>query len=1069
MSSLKMTFSLTSLIFLIALGLVFVPTTVTAHVIEPANTTHNPETAAGTDHAMVESVEVDQMYLGTTNVITATVTFEPASGTRVEYDVGPPVVTGVHTIINPASFVDANFSIQVKDDTGTFVNPATSPTTNVFLETVGTSGVGAVYKIVIGPAVTGTTEGEYQLSIVASDALQIPADADDGSNVTEAMFMVDVTTPMIISGPVVESGAVTGRDTDFNILVEFDSPIPADKVEVTLMPADKATNGTPVGSRGTQSGYTHYSIPIMLADDLTADFEGDVEISVTGTDMAGNKSAASMVTVGLNVAMATGDPPPSTTGPVAVQPQPITVPAKSYVIVGRTMTPVGLPAVANLPRNLTAGSSPTKIVAWATMPNLESLFYEGGTLLLTTVKATKLNRDGKDDTAAEEAKHLDVLITEVMAAVNEAQIGTANYDTHQWIELYNKLPVDVDVTLTAKSGTPAPDAAGTEVRLDRLSNVAIAGTSDGWAFDLGANGLVDDVPADTVDQTPNEPFVSFYRNHRGEPGHQKARWSTSDRVYFSDTSGVHKGTPGAAERTANVALVATNIPSDPFVINEVSTGGDWIELKNVSTEEKSFKNYQLSQVTAADTDALLVSFHEKDYKVPAGGVILIVSGPTNTDIPLASMLAGGVNVATAVEDRDKQGSPALYWLPGHFDIKAGESLLILWNNHEAKHLKTANQIVDVTGGISLPKDQSLVWPIVRTTAPHGKVIAGGKAFENGKVYHRNKMGGASFDEEAWKQAVFTGLGYKRKVTNEAQYFGSPGFVDNAAKENNADISTAAVSISEIMYDTGAERQNLPQWIELYNSSMTQSVKLDGWKLRLENYADETVPSFNATITFEGGKIIPPNQTVLLVSGARASVPDPQRYLATRVINLYLTKNYREELELTNRTDQILSKTGFYLQLLDKSGASVDVVGNIDGDRRTRDTETMWDLPTNGIDRRSSIIRVYAGKNDDGTGVRGTGIKNMPVDGDIAEGWILASETDFARVNAPAYYGDPDDSGTPGFRTGGPLPVSLSKFRPERLKDTGEIVVRWVTESELNNAGFNILRSEKRDGEFTKVH
>ena len=67
-----------------------------------------------------------------------------------------------------------------------------------------------------------------------------------------------------------------------------------------------------------------------------------------------------------------------------------------------------------------------------------------------------------------------------------------------------------------------------------------------------------------------------------------------------------------------------------------------------------------------------------------------------------------------------------------------------------------------------------------------------------------------------------------------------------------------------------------------------------------------------------------------------------------------------------------------------------------------------------------------------------------------------------------YYGSRDDLGTPGFRAGGPLPVSLSKFRPERL-DSGAVVIRWITESELNNAGFNILRSETRDGAFTKLN
>ena len=51
--------------------------------------------------------------------------------------------------------------------------------------------------------------------------------------------------------------------------------------------------------------------------------------------------------------------------------------------------------------------------------------------------------------------------------------------------------------------------------------------------------------------------------------------------------------------------------------------------------------------------------------------------------------------------------------------------------------------------------------------------------------------------------------------------------------------------------------------------------------------------------------------------------------------------------------------------------------------------------------------------------------------------------------------------------GDPLPVSLSYFRAEGA-DTG-VVVRWITESELNNAGFNILRSETKDGEFKIVN
>ena len=51
--------------------------------------------------------------------------------------------------------------------------------------------------------------------------------------------------------------------------------------------------------------------------------------------------------------------------------------------------------------------------------------------------------------------------------------------------------------------------------------------------------------------------------------------------------------------------------------------------------------------------------------------------------------------------------------------------------------------------------------------------------------------------------------------------------------------------------------------------------------------------------------------------------------------------------------------------------------------------------------------------------------------------------------------------------GKPLPVTLSSFRAEPT-DTG-VIVRWITESELDNAGFNILRSKTKDGEFKGIN
>ena len=53
------------------------------------------------------------------------------------------------------------------------------------------------------------------------------------------------------------------------------------------------------------------------------------------------------------------------------------------------------------------------------------------------------------------------------------------------------------------------------------------------------------------------------------------------------------------------------------------------------------------------------------------------------------------------------------------------------------------------------------------------------------------------------------------------------------------------------------------------------------------------------------------------------------------------------------------------------------------------------------------------------------------------------------------------------RGGEPLPVTLSHFRAEHT-DTG-VVLKWITESEVDNAGFYIHRSETKDGEFKVVN
>ena len=72
------------------------------------------------------------------------------------------------------------------------------------------------------------------------------------------------------------------------------------------------------------------------------------------------------------------------------------------------------------------------------------------------------------------------------------------------------------------------------------------------------------------------------------------------------------------------------------------------------------------------------------------------------------------------------------------------------------------------------------------------------------------------------------------------------------------------------------------------------------------------------------------------------------------------------------------------------------------------------------------------------------------------------------------YGESRDAwvSTPGLEReatvlGIQLPVSLSFFRA--ALESGEVVIRWTTESETDNAGFNILRSHRKDGEYKQIN
>ena len=267
-----------------------------------------------------------------------------------------------------------------------------------------------------------------------------------------------------------------------------------------------------------------------------------------------------------------------------------------------------------------------------------------------------------------------------------------------------------------------------------------------------------------------------------------------------------------------------------------------------------------------------------------------------------------------------------------------------------------------------------------------------------------------------------------------------------------------LAISEIMYTT--DTSGLPQWIELHNRS-TRRVSLEGWAVTIENHPEDTsVLATELTFTL-GAKILNADQVLLLVTeqGANSGVGETNGDIRADGVLILKdriggTPGYR-----------LLSQTTFKVTLTapttKKTAHKIpsDIVGNLGAIPK-------WELPLIERNQRSSIIRVYEG--------------NDTPDGTAADGWKLATEKNLGYPQGITYYGHRSDHGTPGYREPDPLPVALSHFRPARERSnsrfhlarerfTGAPIIAWTTESETNNAGFFIKRSQHRDGELKIIN
>ena len=936
--------------------------------------------------------------------------------------------------------VDAPFDV-----TFTFGDPAPSTfTANDIMVTGGAVTDGptqdmtntAMWTATITPVLNAT-------EVMVSVSTDVAVDST-GAQVSETVTATTDSTPPTV---MIAMGTQSGRSLPITITV-------ADDVELfefneALGPNTVTVTGGELGSFSVNN-YVHTST-ITIDYDTTS-----VTVTVAAgavMDTSNNGNVATTMTF-----MVTATPTPTAA----------MLKAGDYLVVVRDKA--NPPPFGNLSPTLASWS---EVSDEAEMPDLERLFDIGGSINVKVEGATRLQ----------------VVFSEVMWAVDQGQVDDrAAYLGEQWIELHNRT-----------SGANAKDFALSGIKIntkerrpalaeetDRISTVV--GGGEDWVLGKGQNGN-----SGAADGSGKVEFISMYRNNEGEPGHQSSRWTKSSELYATN----HRGTPGQKERAGVQVIGPTNANRSPIIFNEIGNHSnpmyEWIELKNVSGGNVNLKNYEVTMATtkganqSGHNDVDLIDFTGADRNVPAGGILLVVkSDPTgDPNHPLAAgWNFGARNTWTPAKPgeanwvRGVNENSARYMVASTFnEMPDGDFVLILRNRQDRNGKTDNDNIRDVAGyvpdnGLKVD-DGSLftnLWPLKNFGAPWYR-----NEFNNGTVHRRQHAGTDGtkrsrtdrdhVDDAAFRDIGWTGVGYKRNAAPVAANGGTPGYPDSAdPRHNRFDTTTrSSVIVSEVMPSAGP--RNLPEWIELFNTSKTEGVSVNKWRITITNHdqdsADGLAGSFagDLSISFTlGADVIPPNQPYLIVARHGrddTNLPDERIHSVGRRAGQLLLNPYGFQIKV-----EAWEKDNVY--------HAVETVGNLGAaptNNRRPDAQSFqavaWDLPAtvNADNVRVSLVRVPD-----------TGAAKGVVDGMKQGAWKLFDMSNqIGKTLDDTYYGHSSDLGSPGHSVGGVLPVSLSKFRPERLKDTGEIVVRWITESELNNAGFNILRSENRDGEFTKVH
>ena len=251
-----------------------------------------------------------------------------------------------------------------------------------------------------------------------------------------------------------------------------------------------------------------------------------------------------------------------------------------------------------------------------------------------------------------------------------------------------------------------------------------------------------------------------------------------------------------------------------------------------------------------------------------------------------------------------------------------------------------------------------------------------------------------------------------------------------------------VVFSELML---AQLNRYPQWIELYNT-MDQDIDINGWKIVGRYLDDSNTINILESQVISKSFTIKGKGTVLIVSFATPNSMD-------RISKGLADKTY----PLQSTTKNFWNYEGLVLELQDAEGNPIDRIGNLN-----EADKIVWEIPMLVRNSRISLIRRLKPIRSQAYNFT-FGIQEF--------GWFPAEKVKrLVESRVQHYYGRYTDIGTPGYRTedGEILPVTLSSFSSQ-INKNGQIILSWITESELDNAGFNILRSQSKQGPFVKVN